>query len=114
MEFFRAAVSLMVRSMVLSAQLAGQQRLLWLKQAAAASDQAGELASLRDENRRLKTENSLLRSRLGWASHRVCYSPMQRLQILWHMAYYGIPRKRVGERFCIARSTLYGNAPRGS
>jgi transposase InsO family protein len=32
---------------------------------------------------------------------------MQRLQILWHMAYYRIPRKRVKEHFCIARSTLY-------
>ncbi len=32
---------------------------------------------------------------------------MQRLQILWHMAYYGIPRSRVKEHFLIAKSTLY-------
>jgi len=30
-EVFRTAVALMVRSMVLSAQSAGQQRLLWLQ-----------------------------------------------------------------------------------
>jgi len=107
MEVFRAAVCLMVRSKVLSAQLAGQQRLLCLKQAAAAGDQAGELTRLRDENRQLKSENGVLRSRLGHASHKIRYSPMQRVQILWHMAYYGIPRKRVKEHFCIAKSTLY-------
>jgi transposase InsO family protein len=32
---------------------------------------------------------------------------MQRLQILWHMAYYRIPRSRVKEHFLIAKSTLY-------
>ena len=32
---------------------------------------------------------------------------MQRLQILWHMAYYRIPRCRVKEHFLIAKSTLY-------
>ncbi len=32
---------------------------------------------------------------------------MQRLQILWHMAYYSIPRRRVTEHFLIARSTFY-------
>ncbi len=32
---------------------------------------------------------------------------MQRLQILWHMEYCGIPRCRVAQHFLIARSTLY-------
>ena len=32
---------------------------------------------------------------------------MQRLQILWHMAYHQIPRSRVTEHFLIARSTFY-------
>jgi len=32
---------------------------------------------------------------------------MQRLQILWHMAYSRIPRSRVKEHFLIAKSTLY-------
>ena len=32
---------------------------------------------------------------------------MQRLQILWHMSYYRIPRSRVAEHFRIAKSTLY-------
>jgi len=106
-EVFRAAVALVVRSMVLSAQAAGQQRLLLLKRAIASGDTAGELARLRDENRRLTSENRLLRSRLGDAPVRKRYTPMQRLQILWHMAHYGIPRHRVAEHFLIARSTLY-------
>ncbi|MCJ7750999.1 MAG: helix-turn-helix domain-containing protein [Armatimonadetes bacterium] len=32
---------------------------------------------------------------------------MQRLRVLWHMAYYGIPRNKVAEHFLIARSTFY-------
>ena len=70
MDVFRAAVALIVRSMVLSAQCAGQQRLLLLRQAVAHGGDAGELARLRDENRQLKSENSLLRSRLRQLSRR--------------------------------------------
>ena len=107
MEVFRTAVALMVRSMVLSAQAAGQQRLLWLQQSAAVGGEVGELARLRDENRQLKWENRLLKARHADAPRRKRYSPLQRLQILWHMAYYRIPRSRVKEHFLIAKSTLY-------
>lgn len=107
MEVLRAAVALVVRSMVLSAGSAGQRRLLFLKSAIAVGDTVGELARLRDENRRLTAENRLLRVRLGDVAVRKRYTPMQRLQILWHMAHYGIPRCRVAEHFLIARSTLY-------
>jgi len=55
----------MVRSMVLSAQSGGQQRLLLLQQAAVAGNEVGELAGLRDDNRPLKSENRLLKSRFG-------------------------------------------------
>ena len=93
--------------MVLSAQAAGQQRLLLVQWAIAAGESEGELARLRDENRRLTSENRLLRTRLSEAPVRKRCTPMQRLQILWHMAYYGIPRRRVAAHFLIARSTLY-------
>jgi transposase InsO family protein len=93
--------------MVLSAQSAGQQRLLFLNRAIAGGERAGELARLRAENRRLTSENRLLKARFGDASIRKRYTPMQRLQILWHMTYYGIPRRRVAMHFLIARSTLY-------
>ena len=107
MEVFRTAVALMIRSVVLSAQCGGQQRLLVLQQAAVVGGEAGELTLLREEKRQLKSENHLLQSRLGEAPHKRRYTPMQRLQILWHMAYYGIPRSRVNEHFLIAKSTLY-------
>lgn len=93
--------------MVLSAQSAGQQRLLHLRQAAGVGGDAGEVARLRDENRRLKSEKRLLTLRFGDAPCKKRYSPIQRLQILWHMTYYGIPRCRVKEHFLIAKSTLY-------
>jgi hypothetical protein len=73
--------------MVLSAQSAGQQRLLWLQQSAAVGGEVRELAWLRDEDRRVKSENRPLKARLGDAPCRKRYSPLQRLHILWHMDY---------------------------
>ena len=107
MEVFRTAVALMVRSMVLSAQSAGQQRLLWLQQSAGVGGEVGELARLRDENRRVNSELRMFKDRFGEAPVRKRYTPMQRLRILWHMEYYRIPRSRVKEHFLIAKSTLY-------
>ena len=107
MEVIRTAAALMVRSMVLSAQAAGQQRLLFLQRAVAAGDQAGELARLRDENRRLNSELRMFKDRFGEAPVRQRYTPMQRLRILWHMEYYRIPRSQVKEHFLIAKSTFY-------
>jgi len=86
-EVFRTAVALMVRSMVLSAQAAGQQRLLWLQQSAAVGGEVGELARLREENRQLKWENRIIKGRDADAPSRKRYSPLQRLQMLWHMEY---------------------------
>jgi len=106
-EVFRTAVALMARSMVLSAQSAGQQRLLFLQWAVAAGEEAGELTRLRDENRRLNSELRMLKDRFGDAPARKRYTPMQRLRILWHMTYYRIPRSKVMEHFLIARSTFY-------
>lgn len=107
MEVIRRAAALMVRSMVLSAQSAGQQRLLFLQRAIAAGEEVGELARLRDENRRLNSELRLLKDRFGETPARKRYTPMQRLRVLWHMTYYRIPRNKVTEHFLIARSTLY-------
>ncbi len=107
MQVIQTAAALMVRSMVLSAQSAGQQRLSLLERSVAAGEEAGELARLRDENRRLTSELRMLKGRFGHAPVRKRYSPLQRLQILWHMEYYRIPRSRVKEHFLIAKSTLY-------
>ena len=112
MEVFEAAVSLMVKSMMLGARWAGHRRRLCLRQAAAGVSELAqlraELVVLRDENHRLEFENGLLPSRLREAhSRKPHYTPIQRLQILWHITYYRIPRSRVREHFGIAKSTLY-------
>jgi hypothetical protein len=80
-EVLLTAVYLIIRSMVLSAQSAGQQRLLWLKQTAAVGGDVGEAAWLREENRRLKSGNRMLKARLDDAPSRKRYTPVQRLQI---------------------------------
>ena len=79
MEVFRTGVALIVRSMVVSAQFAGQQRLLFLQRAIAPGEEVGELAWLRDESRRLNSELQLLKDRFGEAPVRKRYTPMQRL-----------------------------------
>jgi len=112
MEVFEAAVSLMVKSMMLGARWAGHRRRLCLRQAAAGVGELAqlraELMALRDENHRLKFENRLLRSRSDKAhARKPHYTPIQRLQILWHMTYCRIPRSRVKEHFGIVTSTLY-------
>jgi hypothetical protein len=84
-EAIRTAATLMVRSMVLSAQSAGQQRLLWLQQSAGVGGDVGEVARLRDENRRLNSELRMFKDRFGEAPVRKRDTPMQRLRVLWHM-----------------------------
>ncbi len=74
MEVIRRAAALMVRSIVLSAQSAAQQRLLCLQQAVGAGEDAGEQARLRDENWRLTSELRLLKDRFGEAPVRQRYT----------------------------------------
>ena len=107
MEALRAAVTLIIRAMVLSAQLASQQRLFFLQRAVTAGDAIGELARLRDELRRVKSELKMVKDRFKEAPTRRHFTPMERLRILWHMEYYRIPRSKVTEHFLIARSTFY-------
>ena len=61
MEVLEAAVSLIVKSVVVSAQWAGQRRLACLRQAAAG---VGELAQLRAELMALRDENRRARARV--------------------------------------------------
>ena len=75
MEIIGTAVSLMVRSMVLSAQSASQLRMLHLRRAAGVGGNVGETARLREENRRLRAENQLLKSRFGQTSPKKRYTP---------------------------------------
>jgi len=87
MEILEATVSLIVKSVVLSAQWAGQKRLRYLRRVTAGAGELAELraevTALRDENDRLQFENSLLRSRLDRAhARKPHYTPIQRLQIL--------------------------------
>lgn len=80
MGVLRAAVALIVRSMVVSAQAAGQQRSALLQRAIVSGDAAGEVARLRDENRRLRSENRMLKARFGDAPSRAVMDKFPVLQ----------------------------------
>ena len=111
MDALQTAVSLMVKSMVLSARWAGQHRLHCLQAACQASGQAAQLraevTALRDRVQRLTSQNQVLKARLGEVRSRKPYSWGLRLKVLWHMEYFSIPRRRITQHLAVPRGTFY-------
>jgi len=112
-EIYEASVSLMVRSLVLSARWAGRRRRLCLEQAAANSE-AGRIAEL--EARVVMLEDAVafrdarlevLERRLGEERPRRPYPLVERLRLLWLIEHYQIPKRRVKETFGVARSSVH-------
>lgn len=66
-----------------------------------------ENAFLRDELAKSKDLIAILRRQLEARKKRRQATTSERLAILWHMEYLGIPRRQASKYFCIARSTLY-------
>ena len=109
-DIYQIGAVLLVKSWVLGARWAAQQRLLCLRQAASAPGEIGQLRAeviaLRDENRRLAEEKQFLKDRLADTKSRKRYPWSQRLRIICHLSYFDIPRRRVKDHFGVARSSL--------
>jgi len=82
-EFFEASVSLMVRTLVVSARWAGRKRRLCLEQASATA-QAGRIAEL--EARVVVLEDAV-------AFRDARLEVLERLRLLWLIDYYQIPKR---------------------
>jgi hypothetical protein len=108
----RTSVGLIAKARIVSARWAGRRRLLCLQEGANASGETAQLRaeviSLRDRLGHLASENALLRNRLRGIKSRKPYPWAQRLRILWHVAYYAVPRRRVTKHLAVARALRDG------
>ena len=111
MDAVQSAVSLMVKSMVLSARWASRYRLRCLRAACLASGQTAplraEVTELRDRVQCLTSQNRVLKARLGEVRSRKPYSWGLRLKVLWYMEYFSIPRRRITQHLAVPRGTFY-------
>lgn len=66
-----------------------------------------EIAALQDRAHCLKSQNDLLRARLGQLHCRKPYPWAHRLRVLWYLEYFGIARRRITQHLGIPRCSLY-------
>jgi len=109
LDIITAAVSLIIKAVILAGQWSGRARRRGLEKLAAMDVDAKdkELLFLRDRVYQFQTQVSVLQKRIRKREKNPRYSLRERLFILWHMETFQIPRRRVTEYFGVARSTLY-------
>ncbi|MBN2496021.1 MAG: hypothetical protein JXR96_15620, partial [Deltaproteobacteria bacterium] len=107
-ESLSYALSLIVKAAVLEARWAGSVRRMAAESSCRRSDDRGrEILMLRERVRELESRNAILRQQLRRRQGRPRYTLRERLQIIWFMEYFQIPRRKVFETFGVARSSLY-------
>ena len=109
LDILNAAVSLLVRAVLLAARFSGRVRRRSLERLAAmdADAKAGEILFLKDRVYQLEMQVSILQKHLNRKGKGPRYTVREKLLILWHMEAFQIPRRKVSRYFGIARSTLY-------
>ena len=108
-ELIVYAVSLLLKAVLLAAAWAGKARRKGLESIAeiSANEKNKEIVFLRDQVHQLKTQVEILKKRCHVSSKKPRHSLKERLFILWHMAFFQIPRSHVSRYFGISISTLY-------
>ena len=108
-ELLVCAVSLLLKAVLLAAAWAGKARRTGLESIAGMStdEKDKEIVFLRDQVHQLKTQVEILQKRYHTPSKKPRYTLNERLFILWHMAFFRIPRSHVTRLFGISSSTLY-------
>ncbi len=96
----------MNRALLLVAGWIGQGVALWLS--APKRPLADEVVALRERLEKLRTQNELLRARLGRIEphHRPRYAPWERLQLLLHRARYGLSIEATAKAFLVTHQTV--------
>ena len=102
------ALNLLARAMVQVARWAAMHRGRTLVRLAGRSeeDKDAEIVALRERLAELQSQVEILR-RLHQPSTTRRYRLRERFLILYHMSYFDVPRRRVGQTFGVARSTFY-------
>jgi transposase InsO family protein len=112
MEVFPASVVLTIRALVVSARWAGRSRRCALEQLAAAAETGcvaelqARVAALEDTLELRDAHIEVLESRLGRERPRRPYPLVERLRIIWLMAYFRIPGRRLRETLGVSRSSV--------
>ena len=102
------AVQLIVKAAVLAARWAGHVRCRVLQcHPPDAESSEKELLFLQARVEELESEARVLRALLKKTNNRRRYTLKQRLQVIFHLELFQIPRRQVKKYFGISRSTLY-------
>jgi len=109
LDVLNAAVSLLVRAVLLAARFSGRVRRRSLKRLVAMDTGAKfkEILFLKDRVYQLEMQVSILQKHLGKKSQSPRYTVREKLLILCHVEAFQIPRRKVSRYLGITRSTLY-------
>jgi transposase InsO family protein len=107
-EILSVAINLLGKAVVLGARWAGTRRRHGLAAIAASreSSKDKEIIFLRDRVAELQSQVEILRQ-LHKPDNTTRYTPCLRLRVIFHLTYFGVPRRKVEKCLGIARSTLY-------
>jgi len=105
--FVAFALQLFLKAVILAAQWAGGKRQRALADLARAdeTDKDKEILLLRERIGQLEEQVAILQKHNMQKKPR--FTLREQLLVLWHMAYFQIPRRHVTHYFGIARSTFY-------
>ena len=108
-EIISQAVAMVCKAVVLAALWAGAKRRRGLEQLLSMPQDElfKEVVFLREKVSRLEEELAFYKKQLRKGGKRPRYSVKERLFVLFQMAYWQIPRRRVKEHFGVSRSSLY-------
>ncbi len=107
MDVIQAAIPLILKALLLSAQWAGVTRFKQMKNLAEEEDNPEvENQFLRDRIFQLETELKILRKQGRNKNHKPRYSLRERLWILWYKEYFQISTREITKRLGVARSTI--------
>ncbi len=107
-ELIVYAVTLLLKAVLLAAASAGKARRKGLESIAemSADEKDKEIVFLRDQVHQLRTQVEILQKRCHASSKKPRHTLKERLFILWHMAFFQIPRSHVSRYLVLPYSSV--------
>jgi transposase InsO family protein len=108
MDGIQAAISLILKSLLLSAQWAGTVRMRQMRNLAGEeNNRTIEIQFLRDRIFQLETELEICRKHGKDTNRKPRYTLRERWLILWYKEYFRVSTREITKRLGVARSTIY-------
>jgi hypothetical protein len=107
-DVLNAAVSLLIRAVLLAARFSGRVRQRYLRRLASrdVDTNAKEILFLKDRVYQLEMQVSILQKHLHKKGRKPRYSVRERLLILWHLEAFQIPRRKVSRNFGTGKARI--------